>query len=126
MLLLDTDVLIDYLREQGGAVRFVEGLKAAFAMSVITVAELWAGVRNEPEERTISGLISACKVMEIDEEIARRGGLFRQQFGRSHGVLLPEALIAATSAVRQLELVTLNRRHYPMLDSVTTPYRKAR
>lgn len=126
MLLVDSDVLVDYLREQRPAIRFVEGLKNVFAISVITVAELYAGVHDESEETALSVLVSACLVLEIDDPIARLAGAFRRKYGRSHGIQLPDALIAATSVNRQVELVTLNRRHYPMLEKLTVPYRKAR
>lgn len=40
-LLIDTDVLIDYLREQPEAVTYIEGLTEPLLMSAITVAELY-------------------------------------------------------------------------------------
>ena len=45
-LLLDTDVLIDYLRERMEAVRYLESLDSLLFISVITVAELYSGVRD--------------------------------------------------------------------------------
>jgi predicted nucleic acid-binding protein len=38
---------------------------------------------------------------------------------------LADALIAATSTQRQVPLVTLNRKHFPMLQDVIVPYDKA-
>ncbi len=49
-LLIDTDVLIDYLRDYPAAVSYVEAQQERFLVSVVTVAELYAGVR-EGEER---------------------------------------------------------------------------
>jgi predicted nucleic acid-binding protein len=34
-------------------------------------------------------------------------------------------LLAATALVRSLELMTLNRKHFPMLPDLAVPYRKA-
>jgi predicted nucleic acid-binding protein len=48
-LLLDTDVLIDYLRARPKAVTYVENLTEALLISAITLAELYAGVREDPE-----------------------------------------------------------------------------
>lgn len=45
-LLIDTDVLIDYLRSKSQAVSFLENLKELLLISSITVAELYAGVRE--------------------------------------------------------------------------------
>jgi predicted nucleic acid-binding protein len=48
-LLIDTDVLIDYLRDRAEAVSYLEGLTESLLVSVITVAELYAGVREGAE-----------------------------------------------------------------------------
>jgi hypothetical protein len=52
LLLLDTDVLIDYLRSRAEAVEYLENLPQLPIVSAITVAELSAGVR-EGRERNI-------------------------------------------------------------------------
>jgi len=53
-LLLDTDVLIDYLRGIPLAVSYLEGCTEVLLISVITVAELFAGVREGRERTTLS------------------------------------------------------------------------
>lgn len=50
-LVIDTDVLIDYLRGQEQAAGFLEGCEQALAISVITIAELYAGVRDGAERQ---------------------------------------------------------------------------
>ena len=55
---------------------------------------------------------------------AVRGGLFRRDYGKSHGVGLADALIAATAELAQATLVTLNAKHFPMLPTVLVPYQK--
>ena len=42
-LLIDTDVLIDYLRDYPEAIRYVEACQERLLISVVTVAELYAG-----------------------------------------------------------------------------------
>lgn len=121
-LILDTDVLIDYLRGNDNAVRFLENLQEQICVSVITVAELYAGTRNKKEQRVIEKFLSAFAVLPIDQVIAVNGGLFRKQYGPSHGVGLADALIAATAESCQARLVTLNQRHFPML-KVVVPYK---
>jgi predicted nucleic acid-binding protein len=124
MLLIDTDVWVDHLRSFAPAVHFVEGITDTIAMSVITFAELCAGAANHHEEHAIEMLASICTLFDIDHEIARRAGALRRGYLRSHAVQLPDALIAATSQLRGARLVTLNRKHYPMLPDVLVPYRK--
>lgn len=124
MVLIDTDVLIDYLREREEAVAFLNSIMDEIAISAITVAELYAGVREGTERKKLDTFISAFEIIKIDGEIAVQGGLFRRDFVRSHGVGLADALIAASAVSCGATLVTLNYKHFPMLDSVSVPYRK--
>lgn len=54
----------------------------------------------------------------------RRGGrCYRRQQGKSQGVLLPDAIIAATTRVHDARLYSTNVKHYPMDDlDVEGPY----
>jgi len=121
-VLLDTCVLIDYLRDRAAAVEFMRRLEARPAVSVISAAELYAGSRPPAEQQRIDALLAQLLVKEIDLEIARLGGTFCQQYRRSHGVEIPDALIAATAQVHGARLVTRNARHFPMFDDLLVPY----
>lgn len=123
-LLIDTDVLIDYLRENALAVDFLENLTQLLLISSVTVAELYAGVREGKERTALDNFIVVFEVVPIDEKIAKLGGLYRRDYGKSHGVGLPDALIAATANIKQAKLVTLNQKHFPMLTDVIIPYNK--
>lgn len=126
-LILDSDVLIDYLRGRAEAVEFLELLEQRLEpllVSSVTVAELYAGVRKGREQTFLDQFVYAFEVVPVDDEIARRGGLYRRDFGPSHGTGLTDALIAASAEQRQARLVTLNDRHFPMLSDVLVPYRK--
>ncbi len=122
VLLLDTDVLIDYLRARIEAVAFLEGLSESLIVSTITVAEVYAGVREGKERRVLDRFLRAFEIVPVDEEVAKQGGLLRRDYGPSHGVGLADALVAATAKIRQATLVTLNKRHFPMLEEVLAPY----
>ena len=121
---VDSDVLIDYLRDQPQAVAFLEGSEQPLAMSVITAAELYAGVRDGEERQQLDTFIGAFTVLTLDRQPAQRAGLWRRQYGPSHGTGLADALIAASVAAAGATLVTLNRRHFPMLADVLVPYAK--
>jgi predicted nucleic acid-binding protein len=123
-ILLDTDVLVDYLRGREEAIAYLEKETGPFILSAITVAELYAGIRGSREHRVMDQFILAFEIVPIDDEIARRGGLYRRDYGPSHGVGLADALIAATARVKQIKLVSLNERHFPMC-KVQVPYRKS-
>ena len=44
-LLIDSDVLIDYLRGRAEAVAYLEGLTENLLISAMTLAELYAGIQ---------------------------------------------------------------------------------
>jgi predicted nucleic acid-binding protein len=123
-LLLDTDVLIDFLRGQNQAIRFFETISERPLVSVISVSELFAGVRDGAEREVLEILLRGMEVIYVTEAIAVRGGFLRREYGKSHNVGLFDALIAATSEIVRARLVTLNRKHFPMLTDIQVPYHK--
>ncbi|MBA2345840.1 MAG: type II toxin-antitoxin system VapC family toxin, partial [Rubrobacter sp.] len=116
--------LIEYLRGRSEAVEYLEGLTSDLYISVISVAELFAGVKGDEEEESLKQLLLAFVVLPVTEKIARLGGLYRRDYKPSHGTGLADALIAATAEENGADLVTFNRRHFPMLPRITVPYER--
>lgn len=50
---------------------------------------------------------------------------FLRDYGKSHGVGLADAIVAATAQIENAELKTLNTKHYPMLKGLQPAYVKA-
>ena len=123
-LLLDTDVLIDFLRGHPEAIQLLEISDHEFWISAVSVAELYVGVRDGKEREVLDQLIGLLRVAEITTEIAQQAGLWRRKYGRSHGTGIMDALIAACADSLRAPLVTLNLKHFPMLTEVWAPYRK--
>lgn len=124
-LLIDTDVQIDYLRDQEQTIAYLESLaELPLMISAVTVAELYAGVREGTERQALDAFAQAFEIVPLDSRIAVTGGLYRRNYGKSHGVGLADALIAASSEARGARLVTLNGKHFPMLTDVIVPYVK--
>jgi predicted nucleic acid-binding protein len=120
--LLDTCVIIDYLRDRPEAVELIRRASTRPAVCAITAAELFAGARTAAEQRRIDGLLHQLLVCAVNLEVARLGGAYRRRYGPSHGVLIPDALIAATAEVHGARLVTRNARHFPMIKDLLVPY----
>ena len=125
--LVDTDVWIDFLRGTPQAVAFVSKLPNDVAISSISVAELYAGVRDGVESQALKDLLDTLEIIDLNRDIAQAGGLIRREHGKTHGVGLNDALIAATAVNRNACLHTLNVKHYPNLrkNQVAQPYRKS-
>lgn len=123
-LLLDTDVLVDFLRNFPKAVTFVNANSSRIILSSIIVAELYAGVKGDAELTVLKNFISLFRVIPVTAEIAKTGGLYKRDYGESHGVGLADAIIAATCETENAELKTLNIKHYPMIDGLKPTYKK--
>ena len=124
-ILPDTDVLVDFLRGHSKAVTFIDAHVSRIILSSIVVAELYAGVKGETEHAALDKLVSLFRVVPVCDSIAKAGGLYKRDYGKSHGVGLADAIIAATAKAENAELKTLNTRHYPMLKGIRPAYTKA-
>ncbi len=122
--LVDTDVLVDFLRGHSKAVAFVNAYSQRIIFSSIVVAELYAGVKGDAELRVLDNFVSIFRVVPVTPEIAKIGGLYKRDYGKSHGVGLADAILAATAEVEKAELKTLNVKHYPMFKGLQPAYEK--
>jgi len=122
--LLDTDVLVDFLRGYGKAVAFINAQSSRVILSSIVVAELYAGVKGDAEQAALENFISLFRIVPVSAEIAKAGGLYKRDYGKSHGVGLADAILAATAVAENAVLKTLNTKHYPMLKGLRPAYKK--
>jgi predicted nucleic acid-binding protein len=123
-MLIDTDILIDYLRGYPSAVSFMEENIDDLVISAVSVAELYQGVREGQERTKLSRMVSALTVLPLTEEIAETAGLFRRDYRDRTGCGLADCMIAATASEHHLDLATLNVKHFKMLKTVIKPYEK--
>jgi predicted nucleic acid-binding protein len=123
-ILIDTDVMIDFLRGHPKAVALVKRYSSRIILSSIVTAELYAGVRGEEELKTLDDLISLFRVVPISPSLAKAGGLHKRDYSKAHGVGLADAIVAATSEAEHAELKTLNTKHYPMIKGLKSAYKK--
>ena len=121
-LLLDTDVIIEYLRGRDEAVGYIESLVGELYVSAITVAELYSGVRGSDEEALLERFLDAFEVIPIDRTLARLGGLCRQRWRPTHGTGLADAIVATSAESVGAVLVTFNKRHFPGAKGIIVPY----
>jgi len=122
--LFDTDVIIDYLRGNRKAVQFLKSFEGEFCVSTITIAELYSGVKSDEEEKDLKYFLSLFTVYPFNNEIAISGVKWRNKWRQSHGMGLADALIAATANINDMRLISLNKKHFGMLNRLEVPYSK--
>jgi predicted nucleic acid-binding protein len=115
-VLVDTDVLINFLRGREKAREFLRGQleRGSILCSVITVAEIFAGARPHEQEKT-AALLDNLEIIPVTRAIAEKAGLYKGEI-KSHTLELDDCLIAATAHLHKATLATGNVRHYPMED----------
>ena len=120
-VLLDTDVLIDHLRGRESTRNFLRDLvgHSVPCCSVISVAELYAGMRDEETPRTVD-LLDGLVILPVTREIAQVAGHFKRR-SKSRRLELADCLIAATAFAEGASLATGNAKDYPMAEITLLP-----
>ena len=123
-MLVGTDVLIDYLKDNTSAANFIEANIDRISVCSITIAELYQGVRGGEEKEILDSFVAELRVLSVTSEIAVDAGLLKRKYGKSHSSGLADCIIAATAICHGVSLKTLNLKHFPMLESAEAPYQK--
>ncbi len=121
-MIVDTNVLIDYLRDKEEAIRFLESSISSFSISAVSIAELYAGLRGSNELLEVRRFLTSFQCHNVDEVTARIAGEYLNKYAKSHNVGIADAMIAATAAVTGEQLATLNVKDFPMFADVIRPY----
>jgi len=122
--LIDTSILVDFLRQNNDAIELLESARQDGPLHVneMTRVELLAGMRTHEERRTRL-LLSLLNWIAVDDEIAEVAGAYgREWLPRHKGIDVADLIIAATASVRDLQLLTLNVKHFPMFPNLKRPY----
>jgi len=118
-MVIDTDVLIWYMKGNEKAYKVIENSKNFF-ISVITYMELVQGMRNKNELNNLRRALHVwnSKILYISEEISVKAMFFVEQHCLSHSIQLADALIGATAISYGLPILTGNDKHYKILKDV--------
>jgi predicted nucleic acid-binding protein len=123
-LIVDTDVLVDFLRGNSLAVSFINSNVRRVILSPVVVAELYAGAKGTAEHATLDALMSLFRVSPVTGQIGRAAGLYKRDYGKSHGTGIIDCIVAATADAESADVATLNVKHFPMLSGLAPAYRK--
>lgn len=115
--LLDTMVIIDFLRGHSGRSELLTGLASRDNMlgcCCINVSEVYAGMKEKERMRT-EELINSLKYFMVGMDTARLAGIYQGYYAKK-GITLStsDVIIAAVAIENNLILVTDNKRHFPM------------
>ncbi|MGH2413028.1 MAG: type II toxin-antitoxin system VapC family toxin [Microcystaceae cyanobacterium] len=120
IVLVDTDILIDVAREIQIAINRLqlEAKNAVLAISVITKMELIVGCRNKTELQSLQQFLGHYTLMPVTEDVSNKAVELLTTYRLSHGLLIPDALIASTAIVNKISWLTRNKSDYHFISGI--------
>ncbi len=118
MILLDTNVLIEILKGNADTIKRVESLGDDLALSSISAMELFYGAFDKRELRMIERFVSLFEILHIDEKISRTAMKLIARYAKSHGLDIPDSLIASTAISHNAILWTYNRKDFRYIEGL--------
>lgn len=119
MILCDTNIFIEIYRDGLDIIQTVKSIgQHNIAVSDVTCAELLYGARNKKELQTIRKDLNKLTVLPIDTDVSTMAVELVEKYALSHKLSLPDALIASTAIIHNIELYTLNLKDFRFLDKV--------
>jgi len=118
-LILDTDVLIWFLRGNQKAIDFIMDAMP-FSISIVTYMELVQGMRDKRELAKMKKAFAdmEVEVIPLSESISLRASDYVEMYTLSHSMEMADALIAGTCMERDETLVTANDKHYRVVEGL--------
>jgi len=116
-LLIDTDIIIDIIRNQSKAVIFLENIEKNNTLSIseITNMELIVGCRNKKELNELNKFLSRFETIGLSEPIGKKAKELIEKYYLSHYLLIPDAINASVSITLDIPFVSKNQKDYSFI-----------
>ena len=118
--LIDTDILIDAGRGDDSALGTLQYLEkiTILAISIVTKTELTVGCRNKTEQRELDKFLRHFEIIPLTEASSQLALKLLQAYRLSHGLLIPDSLIAATTMDLEVPLISKNQCDYRFIEKL--------
>lgn len=112
-MLFDTDVLIWALRGHKRAASVIDRT-AERSISIVNYMELVQGAHDKHEIKLLRSFLKdlGFSVLPLTENIGHRASVYMEEYTLKTGLLLADALLAATAVEHQLPFCSANAKHY--------------
>lgn len=128
MIFLDSDVVIDLLREYPPATGWFDSLDddETMALSGFVVMELIQGCHNKNQQERLQRDLSFYEIVWLSPDDCDKALEIFTQYRLSHNAGLIDVLIGQTAVVLGVPLYTFNQKHYRFIPNLRTlqPYEK--
>lgn len=125
LIIIDTDILIDAGRGIDEAIEYLEMIeeRSNLAISAITQMELMVGCVTKKELQSTERFLTRFEIINLNESITIQAIELLREYKLSHGLLIADALIAATAIHLNLPFTSKNRKDYRFIQELDfVPY----
>jgi hypothetical protein len=116
LILCDTNIFISWFKGEEETISELKsiGLNNILAPS-ITIMELFQGVRNKTERTKLKNKLRSYNIIHNNDISSKIAIELIEKYNLSHGLLIPDAIIAATALTFNLKLFTYNRKDFQFI-----------
>jgi tRNA(fMet)-specific endonuclease VapC len=119
MILCDTNILIEFYKNNSIIVNELRLIGVErLSISVVTQAELYYGALNKVELLKIQKHLNLLHNFSIDNQVSIQFIQLMERYALSHKLTIPDALIAATALVNNVDLYTLNVKDFRFIEGI--------
>ena len=120
LTIFDTDILINVGRGDTEAINCLQNFAQTsnLAISVITQMELIVGCRDKKELQTLKRFFKQFQILELNKQISEKSVELLEKYRLSHGLLIPDALIAATAIEINENFITKNQKDFRFIPNL--------
>jgi len=118
MILLDTNILIEILKGNTTTQNRIQSFNQSLAISSISAMELYYGARDKAESKKLENFITLFKIIHLNEAISMRSIALIKTYAKSHGLDIPDSLIASTALVSECKIYTYNLKDFKYIDGL--------
>ena len=119
-IIIDTDIIINIGRKDKTAIERIrkEENSSILSISAVTEMELIIGCRNKSEQKLLEKFLINFEIVNINYEITVKAIELLKRYRLSHGLLIADSLIAATSIITDRPILTKNQKDYKFIEDL--------
>lgn len=114
--LSDTCIFIAIFKGDAKLKALVES--SGSALNTIVYLELIQGAKNKAEVGKIEKYLNRFELIHFDKSVSQKAIELVRTFSKSHGLMLPDAVIAATCLENDLTLITFNTKDFRFIGNL--------
>lgn len=119
MVLCDTNIFISAFNGREDTIQLLKEIGVEnIVISSITVMELYQGMGNKGELAEMKKRLKFYGVVHIDREISEKSVELISRYKLSNNLQIPDAIIAATSIVKNIHLYTYNKKDFEHIENI--------